>query len=212
MRKFVLATIFAGIVAGGAFADESPSPVLSDDEKTELLQMLDDSREKLRGLIEGLSDEQWNFKQNPDRWSVGQCAEHIVRSERALLESAKAAMAGDPDPDWYERTKDKNQLIRNVMPNRRPMGQGGAIAPQEIRPKENWNQARALEELEKIRTEVRQYVDSLSGPVKDHTYEHPFPVFNWLNAYDWLIYIPTHTIRHSKQIIEVQEDANYPKS
>ena len=39
---------------------------------------------------------------------------------------------------------------------------------------------------------------------------HPFPVFGPLNAYDWLIYVPLHTIRHSRQIVEVQQTAGYP--
>ena len=42
-------------------------------------------------------------------------------------------------------------------------------------------------------------------PYKSHTQEHPFPFFNTLSAYDWIIYVPLHTIRHSKQMIEVME-------
>ena len=199
--------------AGAAMGDEAaPNPYLTEEEHAELLQLLDESRELLMGLIDGLSDEQWTFKQNPDRWSVAECTEHIVRSETALLEYARTAMSHDADAEWYERTKGKTNMLRQFMPNRRPMGQGGATAPMEIRPRENWSQAKAHEELNKIRSEVRAYAEAIDGPIKEHTEEHPFPVFSWLSAHDWLIYIPLHTIRHSRQIIEVQEDTNYPKS
>lgn len=187
---------------------------LTDEEYAELITLLDESFELLEGLITGLSDEQWNFKQNPDRWSVGECAEHIVRSEALLFETALQAMANDPDPDWNEKTKGKTDLIRKVMPNRGPMGRGGATAPFEIRPSEKWGRAKLFEEYYKIRGKVRAYVETLprDTEVKNQIQEHPFPVFGDLTAHDWLIYVPLHTIRHSRQIIEVQEDPNYPKS
>lgn len=31
-----------------------------------------------------------------------------------------------------------------------------------------------------------------------------------MNAHDWLVLQPMHAVRHTKQIVEVQEDANYP--
>lgn len=210
-RKLVLALLMAGLCNAFAVGEEAPSPFLSDEERAELITLLDESFTKLMGLISGLNDEQWTFKQNPDRWSVGECTEHIVRSETALLEYAKRALSGEPDPEWHERTKGKAALLRQVMPNRQPMGRGGATAPVEIRPHEKWDRAKAIEELYKIRGAVRALVETVDGPVKQYTEEHPFPVFSWLNAHDWLIYVPLHTIRHSRQIIEVQEDERYPK-
>lgn len=194
-----------------ATAEDAPSPYMSDEERDELIGLLNESRDMLMGLITGLSDEQWNFKQNPDRWSTGECAEHIVRSETALLEYALTAMGSATDEDWAERTKGKADLLRQVMPNRQPMGRGGATAPVEIRPSEKWSRAKTIEEFYKIRGKVRAYSETVEKSLKDHTSEHPFPIFSWLNAHDWLIYVPLHTIRHSRQIIEVQEDKNYPK-
>jgi hypothetical protein len=36
--------------------------------------------------------------------------------------------------------------------------------------------------------------------------EHPFPVFNMLNAYQWLLYIPLHNARHNRQIAETLKE------
>jgi len=207
----MLAAAFAlpGVVAA---ADESDGN-LSADERAEMVTLLDDSLDMFMGLISGLTDEQWNFKQNEDRWSVGQCAEHIVRSERALLESAEAAMKNAADADWAEKTKGKADLIRNVMPNRNPGGAGGASAPQEIRPTEEWSRAKVIQEYYKVRGEVRAFAETIAfeQPIKQHILEHPFPVFGDLSAYEWLIYVPLHTVRHSKQMTEVMEDEGYPK-
>ena len=142
---------------------------------------------------------------------MAECTEHIVRSQRVLLDAAKAAMAAPVNPEWAEKTATKNDFIRKVMPNRNPGGAGGAQAPQEIRPTENWDRGRAIREFYKVHGESRAYMETVDREVKNHTFDHPFPVFGTLNAYDWLIYVPLHTVRHSKQIIEVQSDPNYPK-
>lgn len=208
MPLVMVMTLFA---ANPARAQDQPSPYLTEEEHAELIQMLDESMAMMMGLITGLSEEQWNFRQNPNRWSVGECAEHIVRSETALFEYAKTAMNNPPSEDWLERTQGKTDLIRKVMPNRRPMGQGGASAPMEIRPTEKWDRGKTIAAYYKIRGEVRAYVETLDRPVKNQLEKHPFPVFSWLSAHDWLIYVPLHTVRHSRQIIEVQEDPNYPE-
>ncbi len=208
---FLVAMVLALVPGAMAAAEDAPSPYLTDPEFADLVKQMDDAQHMLLGLISGLSDEQWAFKQNADRWSVGECAEHIVRSERALFDYALNAMKGAPDPEWYTRTKNKAAFLRQVIPNRNPGGVGGAQAPMEIRPTEHWDRARTIQEFYTIHGEVRAYIETMPREMKNHTFEHPFPIFNWLSAYDWLLYVPLHTVRHSKQIIEVQEDAKYPK-
>ncbi len=209
-NRFIALVVLLLAPAALAVADD-PSPYLTDEEFADLVKEMDSSQDMLLGLISGLSDEQWNFKQNADRWSVGECAEHIVRSEHALFDYAKNAMKNPPDPEWFTRTKDKADFLRKVMPNRNPGGVGGAQAPMEIRPTEHWDRAKTIQEFYKIHGEVRAYIETMPREIKNRTFEHPFPIFNWLNAYDWLLYVPLHTVRHSKQIVEVQQDPNYPK-
>jgi hypothetical protein len=214
MREQIVPVLLALIIALGNVATaEDADADLTADEKAEMVTLLDDSLDMFMGLISGLTDEQWNFRENEDRWSVGQCAEHIVRSERALFESAESAMKNAADADWAKKTKGKADLIRNVMPNRNPGGAGGASAPQEIRPTEEWSRAKVIQEYYKVRGEVRAFAETVAfeQPIKQHIFEHPFPVFGDLSAYEWLIYVPLHTVRHSKQMIEVMEDEAYPK-
>ncbi len=210
-QTLLLAFLLLPLVPATMARAENPSPKLTDDEFAELIKSHDQSLTMLLGLISGLSDEQWTFKQNPKRWSVGECTEHIVRSERALFQNAVKAMENPVDPEWYARTKGKASFIRRVIPNRNPGGVGGAQAPLEIQPTEKWGRAKAIEEFYKIHGEVRAYIETMPREIKNHTVKHPFPIFNWLNAHDWLLYLPLHTERHCKQIIEVQADPKYPK-
>jgi hypothetical protein len=49
------------------------------------------------------------------------------------------------------------------------------------------------------------------APMKSHTSDHPAAVFGTLNAYQWLIYIPLHNVRHNQQIAEVKDTPGFPK-
>jgi len=54
-------------------------------------------------------------------------------------------------------------------------------------------------------------INDADTPLKSHTSEHPAAVFGTLNAYQWLIYIPLHNIRHNQQIVELKSSPSFPK-
>ena len=190
--------------SGALWAAESPT--LTAEERAQFRQWLDESEQTLMELIEGVEGEAWTWKPAPDRWSVAECTEHIVKSEAALFESAKAALAGEPDPEWETKTAGKVDFIARVMPDR----SGRAQAPQEIRPAGGVTKDELIAQFRAQRAELEKLIGDQSLELKRYTQEHPFPVFGTLNAHQWLIYVPLHTIRHSKQIREVKETAGFP--
>jgi hypothetical protein len=195
--------LFAPFAAGAADGD---TPALSSDERQRLYEFLRTSEEGFLALIEGVDEKAWAWKPAPERWSVGECAEHIVRTERALFETAKRALAAPENPEWAEKTKDKAGFIERVMPDRT----GRAQAPQEVRPTEGLSRAQVMDQFRATREELAKLLEEPTLPLKSHTEEHPFPVFGTLNAHQWVLYVPLHTIRHSKQIEEVKATAGYP--
>jgi hypothetical protein len=195
---------------GAALEEEERSASLTEAERAELLDMLDASDERLRELVAELDEAQWTWRSAPERWSVGECVEHILLSEGALLAAAQTALGKPAVTDWAERTQGKEQLLRQVMPNRNPGGAGGASAPQEIRPTGTLSKAETLQKFAAQRAEVRDFVEHLSAPLRAHIEAHPFPIFGDLSAYEWVLYIPLHTVRHTRQLIEVQESEGYP--
>jgi uncharacterized protein (DUF1778 family) len=201
-----LVLLLSGVAANAADATGK----LTDTEKTELLQMLDSTAKDFLALVDGTTEAQWTWKSSPDRWSVGECAEHVILSERMLYQTALEALKNPADPEWASKTDGKVDFLKKVMPNRNPGGAGGAKAPQEIVPSGTLTKDEVVRRFNESRTEIRAFVAALDQPAKEHIVVHPFPVFGPLNAYDWLIYVPLHTIRHSRQIVEVQQTAGYP--
>jgi len=181
-------------------------PHMTPEERTQVLKWLDESHKEFFASIEGLSEAQWKWKPAPERWSVGETAEHIVLAEAMLFDNARKAMAAPANPAWEEQTKGKTEFIIRVMPSR----QGKAVAPEPIVPREGLTYAQVKERFEKQRVAILKFAMDAQLPLKEHTAEHPFPIFGTLNAYQWLIYVPLHTIRHDKQIAEVKATPGYP--
>lgn len=199
MRRIVLLTVLCAPM----FAAD---PHMTAEDRTKVLGYLDESRKQFLAAIDGVTAEQWKWKPAPERWSVGETAEHIVLAEALLFGNVQKAIASPPNPAWEEKTKGKTEFIERVMAPRL----GKATAPEPIVPGGKMTQAEVRERFFKQREEIEKFARETQVALKEYTVEHPFPVFNTLNAYQWLIYAPLHTERHVKQIAEVKATAGYP--
>jgi hypothetical protein len=182
-------------------------PHMTREERAKVTALLIESREELLHAVDGLTDAQWNWKPSPERWSVGEVAEHITLAEGMLFAKVEEALANPPNPEWETKTAKKTEFLERVMPTR----QGKAIAPDDIVPSGKWTQAEFHLKFEEARARTLKFTRETEVPLKEHTAEHPFPIFNTLNAYQWLIYIPWHNQRHVKQIEEVKATPGFPK-
>lgn len=204
MKRLTLLSVLSGLVS--CLPVLAADPYMSQDERTQVLKWLDESHKEFFASIDGVSDAQWKWKPAPERWSVGETAEHIVLAEALLFDFVNKAMTAAPNPAWEEQTKGKAEFIIRVMPSR----QGKAQAPEPIVPRQGLTRAQVKERFEAQRIAIVKFAADTRLAIKEHTADHPFPVFGTLNAYEWLIYVPLHTIRHDKQIAEVKATPGYP--
>src|ERR1700740_3842494 len=92
-----LAAVFLGTMAVAASAQE-----VTQAEKERALQYLESTKKNVLEATKGLSEEQWNFKPEPDRWSVAQVMEHIAAAEdflRGLIQEQVMKAPADPSRD-----------------------------------------------------------------------------------------------------------------
>lgn len=194
------------LVASLSVTLRAADPHMSSEERTQVLKWLDESHKEFFAAIDGVSDAQWKWKPAAERWSVGETAQHIVLAEAMLFAVVQKAMAAPLNPAWEDQTKGKTEFIVQVLPSR----QGKATAPEAIVPREGLTRAQVKERFEKQRIEIVKFASETRLAIKEHTAVNPFPVFGTLNAYQWLIYVPLHTMRHDKQIAEVKATSGYP--
>lgn len=186
-------------------ADQSAAS-LTPAERAHVVKLLKDSETEYLAAIENVSEEQWKWKPAPDRWSVGETAEHILLAESLLFSAVQRAIQSPPNPDWQAKTAGKTEFLEKVMVDRSHK----ATAPEQIRP-QGLSKAEVIRRFKEARALTLQFAETTQIPLKEHTFDHPFPVFGTLNAYQWLIYIPLHNMRHDQQIAEVKAAAGYPK-
>ena len=182
-------------------------PALTPAERAHALQLLEDSQQEFLALVDGLNDAQWTFKPGPDRWSVGETAEHIVLAEALLFGSVQRAVDAPPNPDWETKTRGKTEFIEKAMVDRTHK----AIAPEAIQPHAKMSREEVIQRYKEQRAHAIQFAEETQVALKEHTVDHPFPVFGTLNAYQWLIYVPLHNMRHDQQIAEVKASPGFPK-
>jgi len=180
---------------------------LTAEERAKVIKLLLDSQKELLASVENLSDAQWTYKPAPERWSVGEVAEHIYLAEGLLFAAVEKALAAPLNPDWEAKTRGKTEFLERVMVNRTTKAQ----APEQIVPTGKLSRAEVISRFKEVRAKTLKFAEQTDLPLKAHTLDHPFPVFNTLNAYQWLIYIPLHNLRHNQQIAEVKASSGFPK-
>jgi hypothetical protein len=176
------------------------------EERAHVVQLLEDSEKEYLSSIVDLNEAQWNWKPAADCWSVGQTAEHIQQAEVIVFRKLQHTIQLPADPDWETKTAGKTELLERVMPDRSQK----ATAPESTQP-QRLSQEDVVRRFQELRAQIIRFAGETQTPLKEHTAEHPFPVFNTLNGYQWLLIIPLHTMRHDQQIAEVKATPGYPK-
>lgn len=199
MQRLILLSLLSCVPVFAADARMTP------EDRTKVLNWLEESRKEFLAATEGLTDEQWKWKPAPDRWSVGEVAEHVVLAEASQFANVKKAINSAPDPAWEVKTKGKTERLVAVLAPRL----GKAQAAEAIVPKGGMTPAQVKDRFEKQRAEIVKFATETDAPLKQYTLDNAF--FGPLNGYQWLIYAPLHTMRHDKQIAEVKATAGYPK-
>ena len=202
----LLLVLCVGLVCRASLASEDPN--MTTEDRAKVIKLLNDSHKHTMDLMEGLSEEQLKFKSAPEKWSVLEVAEHIYLAEGLLFSAVEGALAAKENPEWETKTKDKTAFLERVMVNR----DRKATAPESIVPSGKLARDEVIAKLKESRAKTLKFAEETKLPLKSHTYDHPFPVFGTLNAYQWLIYIPLHNIRHNQQIEEVKANPSFPKS
>src|SRR5258708_29268640 len=120
-------------LAASPFFSYAADGSLTAQERAQVIQLLTDSRKELLAAVSDLTDEQWKWKPTPERWSVGEVAEHIMLGEGGLYNKMQEALKNPPNPEWETKTKGKTELLLQVMASRL----GKAKSPEEIVPQGN---------------------------------------------------------------------------
>jgi hypothetical protein len=201
VTKRLLAVIaFALYVSTSAF-----SQTLSPADRDRALKYLETTTKGVVDATAGLSDAQWNFKSAPDRWSVAEVTEHIAAAEGYLRGMVvEKVMAAPPRPEG-EDVKAIDDLVLAAIPDRSHKFQ----APEPLKPTNRFGSGPGA--LKAFLESRQQTVEFLTSHDDLRAHAADSPMGKKLDAYEWVLFIAAHSERHTKQILEVKADPNFPK-
>ena len=181
---------------------------LTPEERAAALKSLQATHDAFLQSISGLSEKQWRFKPAPDRWSIAEVSEHIAVSEGMLLSLVQEKiMSGPATPDKRAEVKVTDVQILTLIPDRTHKVQ----APDFLKPTGRFaTREETVKAFEQARKTTMDYVQTTNGDLRDHFAPHP--MLGMMDAYQYILLISAHSERHTKQILEVKADPNFPKN
>jgi len=168
------------------------------------VEYLQKTRDGVVEAVKGLSDAQMKFKAAPDRWSVAETLEHIAKSEDYIFQNAEKAMKSPAGPAGRDTAK-IDAMVLAMIPDRSHKAQ----APPSLVPTSSGTPAESLDHFLKSRAKTIAFTES-TPDLREHAADSPLG--QPLDVYEWMLFIAGHSERHTKQILEVKADPNFPKN
>lgn len=182
------------------------SQPLTQADRDRAMKYLESTEQGVLDATAGLSDAQWNFKPAPDRWSVAEVTEHIAAAEGYLRGMImEKVMTAPPRPDG-EDVKAIDEMVLTAIPDRTQHRQ----APEPLKPTNRFGSPQgSLKQFTESRAQTEDFLRT-HDDLRAHAIDSPLG--KKLDAYEWVLFIAAHSQRHTKQILEVKADPNFPKN
>ena len=166
----------------------------------EAVELLRRSKAEFDQLVVEVADAAWALRPDDGRWSVGDVAEHLLRTELWFLKKAQEAIANDPDPARLQATEGKTEHIEKVMLDRTTR----FTSPEGGRPSGTMSREKALGRFDRARARTLSFAESADESALHHgTADHFSELFGTMTGYQWLVYAAHHNERHNRQIAEI---------
>lgn len=183
----------------------NPNEELTKEDRKTITQYLKKSRAELISTVKKLTPAQWNYKSAPDKWSVAEICEHIIKAEPVVLRRVDNTEAMKYKPELMAGYKEKGEEMISFIVGRTEKFQ----APEPITPVGSFSSPEEfIKAFEERRDETYDYVKSIDKPIK--AYYELFGPVGEVNGYHWLMFISAHTERHMVQINEVLNNPEFP--
>ncbi|MGP0075794.1 MAG: DinB family protein [Bryobacteraceae bacterium] len=164
-------------------------------ERTEIVQNLERSREEFLAAVAGLTEAQAKARPDPERWSVLDCVEHVAFVEDRFfgwLEKAEKL-------DSPRRDREKEIRLMTMVPDRSVR----VKAPEAVIPTGRFTTLeQAVAQFNARRTRSVQFAEEHTNDLYCLAAEHPR--FGPVNGVELLIITAGHSRRHAEQIRETR--------
>ena len=180
---------------------------LTPQERDFATQFMVKSRDSLLMDVKGLTADQLNFKSDTSRWSVAQCVEHIALAEAALTMAYQHALTLPADPSKRDSIKYSDMQIIGFLTDRSRKFQ----APEMLKPIGTFGSFQAsLDSFVARRNRNIEFIKTTQDDLRDHC--STFPGVGTVDDYQVILFMVSHSKRHTKQLEEVKANPGFPRN
>ncbi len=165
-----------------------------------LMKHLETSRTAFLEALDGLDPPAWTAKPAPDRWSVLEVVEHIATVEIGVNELlARRLLVAPCAPEHHAQTIGKDDLIVAAMRDRMTRRK----APDLVQPAGRWpSPDQAVDAFRRARSATIELLAKETRNLRD--YCAPHPSLKALDGHQWILFLATHTDRHTEQVRDLR--------
>lgn len=175
-------------------------------ELSRAVEYLEKTRDGVVEATRGLSPAQLNFKPTSERWSVAEVTEHLAATEPFLMNMILTQVMSAPARTEATDVKAIDDFVVKAISDR----SSKVKAPEPLVPTNRFNTpADSLQQFKDNRAKTLAFLKETKG-LRDHALDSPLG--KKLDAYQWVLFIAAHSERHTKQLLEVKADPNFPKN
>jgi hypothetical protein len=174
---------------------------------TRIVREFGEAASQLHLLVDGLPEDMWARRNDPNRWSVAECVAHLNLTGRVYvpllregLERARALSDGAPtryrrDPVGWLLSVSTGPLPRLAGKRFGKVRTAPAFVPDRDQPR-----GRTLEEFDRLQAEQIDLARASEGlPIHRVEVTSPFDRRIRYNLYSALVILPRHQMRHIEQ-------------
>lgn len=206
MKNLLFLLIFLGSTLSPEEVLNPGGGVADLNDKEFLLNYLEETYADLQEKTRGLSAAQLQYKPSEDRWSIGECLEHIILTEEMLFQMNRDLMEQPVNASASNENKTADDAVLAGITNRSTK----VKASQELTGANNYTSSEtALEDLATVRRKIKDYIQNI--PQEEFRNRFTDSPFGRIDAYQAFLFIPGHTARHTLQIEEVKQEPSFPR-
>lgn len=188
MRKYGILSLILALSFGPLTGQ---SGKISKEERAFLVDYLKVTQQDLISTLHDLSETEWLAKPADGGWSPAECMEHIVQAEKAVFMQVKKALEAPAGTDdlsardgWLlSKIADRGNKVITPLP---PAGR-------------EQSKTKLIEAFEASRSTIYSFLENKKLPLRTHYGKSPY---GKADAYQLMLVIAGHGMRHTNQILE----------
>jgi hypothetical protein len=179
----------------------------------EAIDHLDLVKQQALRYFSVLSEEQLNWKYNPAKWSIAQCLDHLIVSNKRYFPAFDKVIHHDYKPTAWQKFNPFSKVVGQLMIKMfGPESKKRFKVPNVFKPSESEIPASIVYDFAQHQHDLKNYYLALAK-MNIETVVISSPASNFVTYYlsDALKLIANHELRHLNQSLAVFNHPNFPK-